>query len=323
MQMAFLFSQKTKRLLGMGSALALALAMPLLLPVTVSAASPGTVTITEFMANPAVVSDANGEWVEIKNATGTAVDMTGWDIDGSTITTASGSFILERNASAVICKNANRAQNDGVICDATSGFSLGNTSDTIALRDEKNATIHSLSYTDGIIQEGKSTHANLTNETAKKYSTNNFGQPAHNQTNPPSLPGTIYVSHVIDANHNHSPDFADGEVHHAGRTVRLYAVNGDNWTLKNTLQTRSTTFQFTAKFVVEPDAYALCEVATSGFTQSFTRTIVGWTTYPEVGISNLSGAGDEYNKCIPINVSSNEASSHVFGDYSNDSGAVI
>lgn len=313
MQMAFLFSQKTKRLLAFGSTIALvALSM---IPATASAASPGTVTITEFMANPAVVSDANGEWIEIKNATGTAVDMTGWDIDGSTITTASGSFILERNASAVICKNANRAQNDGVICDGVSGFSLGNTSDTINLRDETNAVVNALAYGEGVVAEGKSNHASLSQETTKKYSVNNFGQPAHNQTNPPSLPGTIYVAHVIDANHNKLPDFVDGESHQAGRTVRLYAVNGTNWTLKDSVQTRNTTFQYTAKFVVAPDAYALCEVATSGFTQSFTRTIVGWYSYPEVGVTNQSGASDEYSKCIPIHVSSSEDSSHVFGDY--------
>ncbi len=313
MRMAFFITQKTKRLLALSGIMTVAILA--LLHGNASAASPGTVTITEFMPNPAVVSDANGEWVEIKNATDTAVDMTGWDIDGSTIVTTSGSFILERHASAVICKNTTRSQNDGVVCDGRSNFSLGNVSDTINLRDETNAVVDSLSYGEGVVQEGKSVFADLSYESVKKYSVNNFGQPAHNQTTPLSASSIIYVAHTIDANRNFWPEFIEGEPHHGGRTVRLYATYGDTWTLKNSLKTTNAPLFGTAKFTAEPDSYALCEVATPGFTQSFTRTIVGWFTYPEVGIANLSGANDEYEKCIPINVSANEPSSHVFGDY--------
>jgi Lamin Tail Domain len=46
---------------------------------TVSAASisPGDLIITEVMANPAAVSDANGKWFEIRNLTGNSLNLNG------------------------------------------------------------------------------------------------------------------------------------------------------------------------------------------------------------------------------------------------------
>lgn len=275
-----------------------------------SAASPGSMQITEFMANPASVTDTNGEWVELKNASSETINLTSWDIDGSTI---SGSVFVRPGHSVVICKNANTSLNDGVICDATSGFSLTNTSDTINLRDEENAVVDTLSYGDGIIQEGRSNARSLVSETSKKYSTNNFGTPAHNQTSPPVTPGEIRVHHSIDLNRNGWPFDAD-EAHFKGRTIRLYQVNAGAWIPKGAVETTGKYYTESAKFVVDPGKYALCEVATPDFTQSFSRTIAGWYSAPEVGVSNLSGAADEYAKCIPVNVSSNVFTSHVFGD---------
>ena len=61
-------------------------------------ASPGDVVITEIMQNPDAVSDSYGEWVEIHNTTGSAIDIDGWTIgDGESeehTINNSGSFIL-------------------------------------------------------------------------------------------------------------------------------------------------------------------------------------------------------------------------------------
>lgn len=43
-------------------------------------ANAGDIIITEIMANSAAVADADGEWFEIFNTTGTAIDLSGWTI---------------------------------------------------------------------------------------------------------------------------------------------------------------------------------------------------------------------------------------------------
>ena len=44
------------------------------------AASPGDVVINEIMQNPSAVSDSAGEWFELFNPTGSAIDINGWTI---------------------------------------------------------------------------------------------------------------------------------------------------------------------------------------------------------------------------------------------------
>ena len=46
----------------------------------VAAAAPGDVVINEIIQNPAAVADAAGEWFELYNATGAAIDINGWTI---------------------------------------------------------------------------------------------------------------------------------------------------------------------------------------------------------------------------------------------------
>lgn len=310
MYMAFFNAQNIKHKLALSGAIFVALAA-IIGSGTVSAATPGSLSIAEFMANPAVVTDANGEWIELTNTSNATVNLTGWDIDGSTI---SGSPFVRPGHSLVVCKNANTALNGGVVCDATSNFSLGNTADTINVRDENNLVIATLSYSENTVVEGKSNYADLSKESGRKYNADNFGTPAHNQTTPPVLPGEIRVHHTIDTNNNLWPDFNAGEPHFKGRIVRLYQVNGSGWQAKGEVQTTGEYYAKSAKFVVDPGKYALCEVAVPGFSQSFSRTITGWYSAPEVGVTNQSTQTDEYAKCIPVNVSSQVLSSHVFGD---------
>lgn len=309
MHMAFFNAQNIKQKFALTGAVFI---MSLLaLGLKASAAVPGSLSITEFMANPAVVTDANGEWIELTNTSAATIDLTGWDIDGSTI---SGSPFVRPGHSLVICKKADTVLNGGVVCDATSNFSLSNTADTINVRDENNLIITSLSYGENTIEEGKSNYADLSKEMARKYNNDNFGTPSHNQTTPPVLPGEVRVHHTIDYNNNLWPDFNAGEPHFKGRVVRLYQLTSSGWTQQGEVETTGLYYAQSAKFVVDPGKYALCELATPGYTQSFSRTITGWYSAPEVGIANQSGANDEYGKCIPVHVSSGIISSHVFGD---------
>lgn len=310
MHMAFFNAQNIKHKLALSGAIFVAL-VAIFSSGSAKAATPDSVSITEFMANPAVVTDANGEWIELKNISSETISLENWDIDGSTI---SGKTFMRPGHSLVICKNANTALNGGVVCDATSGFSLGNTTDTINLRDENNVVISSLTYGENTVVEGKSNYSDLTKEAGRKYNADNFGTPAHNQTTPPLLPGEIRVHHAIDLNNNLWPDFNTGEPHYKGRIVRLYQVTGSIWNAKGEVQTTGEYYAKSAKFVVDPGKYALCEVAASGYAQSFSRTITGWYSAPEVGVANQSTQTDEYAKCIPVNVTSQVISSHVFGD---------
>lgn len=61
--------------------------------------NPGDIVITEIMKNPATISDDFGEWFEVYNTTGAAIDMNGWiirDQPGSSqnTTTIAGSVIV-------------------------------------------------------------------------------------------------------------------------------------------------------------------------------------------------------------------------------------
>lgn len=116
------------------------------LPNIAQAASSGDVVVSEVMFNPDAVSDSDGEWIELHNTTGSAIDLTNWmlrvDTDGTASTTAdqydhtfSGGTIPS-DGYFVICKNNNSAQNGGVSCDDSYSFDLDNTSSHISLYDD-------------------------------------------------------------------------------------------------------------------------------------------------------------------------------------------
>ncbi len=116
-------------------------------------ASPGDVVITEIMQNPDAVSDSYGEWIEIYNTTGSAIDIDGWTIgDGESeehTINNSGSFILPAGGFLVLGRNEEPALNGGCIVDYQySGVILGNGSDEVVLRDGS-TTIDSVAYDDG------------------------------------------------------------------------------------------------------------------------------------------------------------------------------
>jgi predicted amidohydrolase len=106
------------------------------------------VVITEFMADPSAVTDANGEWVELYNADTATVDLSGWQIkDASSTTTIGSSVTIAPGKYIVLGKNTTTSTNGGVtMAGALSNWSLSNTSDSILLYDSANTLIDQVAY---------------------------------------------------------------------------------------------------------------------------------------------------------------------------------
>jgi hypothetical protein len=121
---------------------------------TPSTARPGDVIINEIMQNPKAVSDTNGEWFELYNATAAAIDLNGWTIRdlGSDFhrILAGGPLWLSAHGYLVLGRNANPATNGGVTVDYQySNFILGNDADAIILADGLGTEIDRVAYDGG------------------------------------------------------------------------------------------------------------------------------------------------------------------------------
>ena len=103
--------------------------------------APPPLVINEIMQNPAAVGDSDGEWFEIYNPTGTAVDINGWTIrdDGSDthLINNGGPLLVPAGGYAVLGNNANSGTNGGVSVDYSynGGFFLSNSADELILED--------------------------------------------------------------------------------------------------------------------------------------------------------------------------------------------
>jgi len=96
---------------------------------------PGDIIITEIMANPKVVSDTAGEWLEIYNPTENDFDLSGCEFsdNGSNKFIITG-LIIPAETYLVLGRNNNPEENGGILPDYTySGYTLANTEDAIIL----------------------------------------------------------------------------------------------------------------------------------------------------------------------------------------------
>ena len=100
----------------------------------------GQIVITEVMQNPSAVSDANGEWFELHNAGGSAVDIDGWKIkDDSTSSethtiSKSGGLTIAAGGYIVLAEDGDSTVNGGITADYDySTISLGNSTDGLIL----------------------------------------------------------------------------------------------------------------------------------------------------------------------------------------------
>ena len=125
------------------------------------AASISDLLITEVMANPAAVSDGNGEWFELYNPGTNAIKLSGIVLsdDGSnqhTISSANDLFISAGDY-FVLGRNGDSSQNGGIELDYVySSFTLGNSSDQIILTDSIGNELR-LEYESGFSSSGNST----------------------------------------------------------------------------------------------------------------------------------------------------------------------
>ena len=105
--------------------------------VSLTCASPGDIFITEIMQNPNAVSDTSGEYFEVYNSTGSAIDMLGWVISdlGSDSFTIGSSVVVPPNGYAVFGKNGDSGTNGGFTADYVfgSGMNLSNSDDEIII----------------------------------------------------------------------------------------------------------------------------------------------------------------------------------------------
>jgi hypothetical protein len=98
----------------------------------------GDVLITEFLRDPARVSDTDGEWFEIYNNSGAPLRMCGWRIadEGTDTHTMVSDVYLAAGAYAVLGRSADTTRNGGARVDYAYGLglTLGNgTDDEIVL----------------------------------------------------------------------------------------------------------------------------------------------------------------------------------------------
>lgn len=103
---------------------------------TITCPNVGDVIITEIMKNPNAVNDGEGEYFEVYNTTGSAIDMQGWvisDLDGDTHTIAA-SVSVPAMGYAVFGINADSGSNGGITVDYEySGVNLSNGTDEVQI----------------------------------------------------------------------------------------------------------------------------------------------------------------------------------------------
>lgn len=152
-----------------------------------SAANPGDIKITELMPDPSSVTDANGEWIELHNTTGSDIDLHNWKITDDMPTdfyTLSESVVLPAGESIVICAEDDPTLNGGVKCSYEwGGMSLSNTGDIVQIQDDTANLIHVVAYgaaTAGVSKEIDATDNGNDYAGALVYGGGDAGSPAQN-----------------------------------------------------------------------------------------------------------------------------------------------
>ncbi|VAW57438.1 hypothetical protein MNBD_GAMMA07-1822 [hydrothermal vent metagenome] len=125
------------------------------------AATVSDLLITEVMANPAAVSDTNGEWFELFNPTNESIDLNGITLsdDGGNrhVITSDSALLVNPGSFFVMARNGDDTTNGGFSADYVyNSFSLGNTRDQIIFSDA-NSILLRLDYEAGFVPAAGST----------------------------------------------------------------------------------------------------------------------------------------------------------------------
>ncbi len=118
------------------------------------AAGVGDVVINEIIQNPSAVGDSDGEWFEVTNTSGVAIDINGWTIQDndtdSHVITNGGPLMVPSSGFLVLADNGDAGANGGVTVDYVySGITLANSSDELVLLDNVLAEIDRVEWDDG------------------------------------------------------------------------------------------------------------------------------------------------------------------------------
>lgn len=114
--------------------------------------SPYPIIIVEILANPAAVSDTDGEWFEIYNPGDSQVELSAWviaDADGDqhSIDPGIDFFAIDPGKHMVFGRNGDSLVNGGYQADYEyAGFALANTSDEIILYDSQGRLVDEVYY---------------------------------------------------------------------------------------------------------------------------------------------------------------------------------
>ncbi|PIE19727.1 MAG: hypothetical protein CSA65_01310 [Proteobacteria bacterium] len=112
----------------------------------------GKVVITEFMANPSVVNDATGEYVEVFNPGKASVNIHGWILrdngsDKHVIDAPGAQLIVPPLSFIVLGRSSDKALNGGIsVSYAYSSFFLSNSADEVYLEDPSGKVVDGFEY---------------------------------------------------------------------------------------------------------------------------------------------------------------------------------
>lgn len=118
-----------------------------------SCATGTRVVVTEIMQNPNAVPDSRGDWFEVYNPNGVAVDLAGWTIkdDDSDSHVIASSLVIPPDEYVVIGRNGDPSQNGGVPVDYVTGADIlfHNNFDELILIDPAGIRIDRVVWDDG------------------------------------------------------------------------------------------------------------------------------------------------------------------------------
>jgi hypothetical protein len=118
---------------------------------------PGDVVFSEMMVNPQVVDDELGEWVELYNTSGSALDIGGYSLRDDDVDewVLAGPLVVAAHDYVVLCADIDPGENGGVPCDGYflrdfrgGGLALANGEDELVLTRPDGLEIDWLHYDD-------------------------------------------------------------------------------------------------------------------------------------------------------------------------------
>lgn len=170
--------------------------------------SPGDIIITEIMKDPDAVLDANGEWFEIYNPTGSAIDINGWTIrdNGSdTHTITGGPHLVPALDFFVLGIDTNTSSNGGYTGNYEySNFDLDNGIDEVVIEDLTSTIIDEVDYDAGITFPNPSgasialTNFLADNNVGSNWATSSARQPSYQgSAGDKGSPGTLGIDQAL------------------------------------------------------------------------------------------------------------------------------